>query len=148
VTSNNTNTTAKYRPSLTAAQIRYILKLAKLESPLTEESKSVIKTLSPFLAKIDNEAISPAYEYAERPSILESLGADSLNSPEFNKETNKAIINSLCYEQWKQQPESCSLEEIAAAQEHAYINDLMTPEEEESYESEIDKLADNIRKEI
>lgn len=78
----------KYRPSLTADQIEFILRLTKQfyidltgspELDLVEANQAfaVIATLTPFQAKIRNLAITPAYIPSDTPaktSTLESLG--------------------------------------------------------------------------
>lgn len=140
--------TAKYRPSLTISQIRHAIKLAKLESPISQESVNLVKTLAPFLTKIETESIEPAYVAEDKPSILDSLGAEDIFSTPSSRLESKVIYNKIAYAKYKESPESCTLEEIAAAQEHAYINDLMTPTEEAKYEAEINKLAESIRKEV
>ncbi len=117
---------SKYRPVLTAQQILHIITLAKEESPLSSLSIEVIGKLAPFQAKIENAGIVPAYTLAEpRASLLESIGGEiaSTNKP-------KEVYWEECYDKFfKHGAAKCSLDEIAAAQEHRYINELMSPEE-------------------
>ena len=123
-------TNTKYRPVLTATQIAHILTLAKSEVPMSSTSISILGSLSPFYAKIQNKAVEPAYETAPKASILESLGA--LPIPAVDKETYWAE----CYEKWSiAGPTALNLEEIAGANEHRYINGLMTAEEISDFEA-------------
>lgn len=125
--------TPKYRPTLTAVQIDKILWLAKTETPiLSKESMSLISTLAPFQAKIENSGIAPAYTAANKPSAtsMEGLGAAPLEAGSMSKED----YWDLCFTKFTLDPTVCSLVEIQAAQEHRYLNDLMTPEEEAKHE--------------
>ncbi len=142
----------KYRPSLTKEDIKHILYLAKCSlsptsSPSTPEgclerkdslSRSVIKSLAPFLAKIENDIISPAYvsDTSPKPSLLESLeGITPPLTPTLTGEAKRAY-GKTCYNKMISNIETCNLQEIAAAREHAYVNDFMSPEEEAEYEAE------------
>ena len=124
-----TKAATKYRPVLTSVQIIKILALAKTEIPyLTEESISLIGTLAPFLAKIENEGITAAYTMAP-PRVardsLEALGFTASVDVDLSKEE----YWELCYKKHAISPKDCSLQEINAAQEHRYLNGLMTAEE-------------------
>lgn len=123
---------AKYRPVLTATQITHILTLAKTEQPLTEQSLSIISTLSPFLAKIQNAGITPAYIPDSKPSVysLESLGGENHSLSPVPKE----VYWEECYKKYNLTPELCSINEIEAANEHMYLNELMSPEEAKLFE--------------
>tara|TARA_R110000851_G_scaffold39244_2_gene99949 strand:- start:119 stop:616 length:498 start_codon:yes stop_codon:yes gene_type:complete len=129
----------KYRPVLTATQIEFILTMAKLEHPISELSFSIIRTLAPFQAKIQNNSITPAYSTAvgtTKDNLMDSLGGteslESLDSSSpYNPSSpyNKQAYWEACYKKFTSDPIHCSLAEIEAAQEHAYINDLMTAAE-------------------
>lgn len=128
-------TKAKYRPVLTAPQILHILNLAKSEVPLSDISYSIISTLASFQAKIENNGINPAYTAKpQKVSTLESLGGVIPNSTD-GLEYTKEQYWASCYSKFCIDPISCSLEEISAATEHKYVNDLMTAEEIEVFES-------------
>lgn len=135
---NGPQATRKYRPVLTAGQITKILELAKLESPMSDISFSLISTLAPFKAKIENLSITAAYTASppKREQILSDLGGsgsgviDIIPSEHFSKEEYWA----KCYAKHCLQPASCSLEEIVAASEHKYLNGLMTESEVVSFE--------------
>tara|TARA_R110002153_G_scaffold69313_1_gene183377 strand:- start:811 stop:1251 length:441 start_codon:yes stop_codon:yes gene_type:complete len=140
----NTNTPAsKYRPVLTAAQIEHILTLAKLESPISATSFSVIATLSPFYAKIQNNAVTAAYSTAPAASSkfsVSGLGGTSPAQPDNTTSTAASGATAKedyweeCYNQWLITPTEMSLAGIEAAQEHRYLHGLMTPEEQASFE--------------
>lgn len=136
--SKSSSQVQKFRPVLTASQIAQILNLAKSEKPLTSASLSLISTLAPFMAKIENAGITAAYTLAEpKPDLLSSLGAVS-SAASSNNQSNlqtKEEIWEEAYHKYTSNPVSCSLQEIRDAKEHAYLNDLMTKEEEEAFES-------------
>jgi hypothetical protein len=126
----------KYRPSLTAEQVNHILALAKTESPISELSFSLISTLAPFQAKIQNAGIQASHVMANKPSVtsMEGLGAAPTSSVNPNDMTKEEYWE-VCYAMYKTNPANCNLTEIEAAQEHRYLNDLMTPEEEADHEN-------------
>lgn len=138
---------SKYRPVLKVSQIIHILKLAKSESPISSASISVIGTLAPFLAKIENDGIQAAYTIAPtipKQSTLESLGGDRLYDDskllsEISAEglaLTKEEIWEKAYVLYKTNPTFCSLDTIQAAREHMYLNELMSPEETTEFEKE------------
>ena len=129
----------KYRPSLTAAQIAHILALAKTESGgISETSFSLISTLAPFQAKIENDGITPAYTTQPakpKANSLESLGGlgDGTGKVYIAGYESKEDYWAACYGTFLDNPAGCNLDQINAAQEYRYLNDLMTPEEEAAY---------------
>jgi hypothetical protein len=145
---NAMNPAAKYRPVLTAVQIEQILYLAKSEQPLSSMSMSLISTLSPFQAKIQNAAMAPAYTVgASKPSeadVMQSLGvapADNrvvgnIHAPIDWSGMSKQEYWEACYNKFNASPVSCNLDEIAASQEHAYLNDLMSSAELAAFEAD------------
>lgn len=169
---NNTGTakqakqgTAKYRPSLSAENIRHILALAKTEKPaISAASMKVIAVLSPFLAKIENDALAASHTASYKPSMLELLGCtekQELEQPVHDKGAPKdypatrsydnesglhatilpehygdnAAYWQACYQKHLDWPESCTLQEIQAAQEHRYLAGLMTEAEMVAFEA-------------
>jgi len=127
---------AKYRPVLTATQIQKILALAKTEIPLSIESISIISTLAPFAAKIENAGIVAAYSTSPaKPKVgsLESLGGTA--SP-VDDTLSKEEYWELCHSKYNSQPENCSLAEIEGAQEYRYLNGLMSAEEAITFEEQ------------
>ena len=129
----------KYRPVLSAGAISHILALAKSESPITSASLEVISILAPFMAKIENDAISAAYEATPKQSLEEKLG---IGMPLPNKhETTMTLTKEeyweSCYAKYKNLPTECTLKEIQAAREHMYLHDLMSPQEIAEFEKDL-----------
>ena len=133
----------KYRPSITASQIRKLIHLARNEAPITDESIQIISVLSPFLAKIECGANKPAYSTAPKKAEANSLvalgGAEDIATNvirelSIDKNLPKTVLWEQCYIKYSSNPDSCSAHEIACSQEHRYLNDLMTPEEIAAFE--------------
>lgn len=144
----------KYRPQLTANQITHAVLLAKLDlacitSTTHELSLDLLATLSPFKAKIDNMAITPSYTPAPaKPSMASGLGmasssptAKPVNSTANTAHTTEGMTKE---QQWEHSyntlssnPANCTAEQVLQAKEHMYLNDLMSPEEEEAYEAQL-----------
>lgn len=129
---------AKYRPSLSAETIAHLVTLVKADltsfSPINKaESTQAIAVLAPFMAKIENAGIVPAYTVSNtRPTLAASLGMiseTSLASPE-----DKEVYWEQCYNKYVSDKMSCSYAEIQAAYEHMYLNDLLTPEQAALFE--------------
>jgi len=153
----------KYRPSLTAKQIQHIVSLAKREQPISNNSLSLLSVLSPFLAKIENAGIMPAYTLAptthSKASLassaftLSSLGLDSLDkvmeASKLSIAPNSELADSrpledaslskqeqweACFIKYVEDIDACTLPELQGAQEWRYLNDLMSPEEMAAFE--------------
>tara|TARA_R110000824_G_scaffold302949_1_gene490744 strand:+ start:608 stop:1027 length:420 start_codon:yes stop_codon:yes gene_type:complete len=126
----------KYRPVLTAEQIEHILTLAK-GSPMTDTNISLIGSLSPFFAKIQNKAVNAAYtttgNVASSKFSIESLGGTA--QPDSEATESKEDFWEICYNQWLITPLEMSLAGIEAANEYRYLHDLMTPEEQTAFET-------------
>lgn len=118
---------SKHRPVLTAAQISHIVLLCKLEDPLTEMSMSIISYLAPFLSKIENSGVSPAYDLVGRKPAHNSLAGLGVPTGENLLDgMSKEEIWAKSYAKYELDRAACSLAEIQAAREHMYLNDLMT----------------------
>jgi len=135
---NRAKPAQKFRPVLTAAQIEHILYLAKTEQPsITAASMSLISTLSPFQAKIANAGIQPAYTMAPvkpKAASIEGLGGDPFVNTKLMGQS-KEMYWADCYNKFSDNPALCNLDEIAAAKEHMYLNDLMSPAELAEFET-------------
>ena len=137
---NQATHAAKYRPSLTTAQIIKITNLAISENPITNESIQLIATLSPFLAKIENGALAAAYVPTPRTSSnsLEALGAGT-STVQGTLPTPTAPTKEqrweASYAQYLANPLSCNAITIMEAKEHMYLNDLMSTEEMAEFET-------------
>lgn len=123
----------RYRPVLSPEAILHILHLAKSEQPISPDSMAVIATLAPFQAKIENSGITPAYTTKPKEDLLSSLGGAAITSPADG--ADKLEYYAACFAKYEVNPTGCSLQEIAGATEHRYLNDLMSPEEEAVFES-------------
>ena len=135
----------KYRPSLTEQQLRYIVSLAKKEVPLTELSYSVIQVLDTYLYKLGNNSIVPSSSYVLKPvaNSLDSLGAHSstpgstpgANTLDPEAYPDKVAYWEACYTKYiTSGADSCNLTEITNAQEHRYLEGLMSEEEIAAFE--------------
>lgn len=130
----------KYRPVLTAIQIAKILELAKTETPISIESKSLIGSLSPFLAKIEAYSVQEAYTStrAAPANIPKAHHKEDYLGVDMSDITMYATREGFwehCYLKFVETPTLCTLDEIEGAQEHRYLNDLMTPEEIHHFEN-------------
>lgn len=137
----------KYRPVLTKEQIDHILSLAKREIPISDLSVSLIASLAPFTAKIESNAVLPAYTEKPRVSLAESLGFttsatfhdDMIGVPEYTappgKQFTKEEFWAASYAKYLIDPASCTMAEIDGAHEHMYLNELMTPEQLAEFEN-------------
>lgn len=141
--SQNTQLTPKYRPSLTLEQLNHIVSLAKTEQPaISTTSITLLGALVPFIAKIECKTKAPAYSLAPpAPSTLESLGAPAptpaLESIPAGLAVSKEEYWEACYTKHLATPSTCTLEEILAAKEHKYLNDLMEPAELAEFEASL-----------
>jgi len=122
----------KYRPSLTLAQLTHISNLCKQQQPLTQMDAEIIGIIAPFMAKVVNGAVAPAYQVAPRISIEEQLG--------MKPDTLAITFAARKYEAYQRSEidrASCSLDDLELAQLYRYENDLMSVEEEEAYTSKL-----------
>lgn len=137
--------TKKYRPSLTMTQIATILNLAKSQSPISPEALSIIATLAPFYTKVEVGSVAPAYiaKPAHSPiSLLASLGGDSstcTNESITNLSSSNAHYWEQCYNKLLEANNNPDIvltnEELNAADEYKYLNNLMTSEELINFEN-------------
>ena len=126
----------KYRPVLTAEQIEHIIYLAKNEQPLSSKSIGVISKLAPFLTKIQNAGITPAYTTNDKPALYEQLGASTSENTGASK--SKEEYWEECYnKKLTEGAQALSIKELEAAKEWEYLNNLMTPEEKIDFENNL-----------
>lgn len=129
-------TQSKYRPVLTSQQISHILTLCKRD--MSEESISVISTLSVFEHKIRNTAISPAYTEKPKISLAESLGLeiDPLKA-ESTKAASRELRKAALYHVWNTDEslrKEMTVNDLILVKEYRYENNLMETQEELEYE--------------
>lgn len=139
----------KYRPVLTSQQITHILTLCKRD--MTEESISVISTLSVFEHKIRNVSVTPAYTEKPKITLTESLGfshspVDDLPDIKVGRAARESRKATL-YKVWSENPdmrESMDIQDILLIKEYRYENNLMNPEEESKYEAGLFRMQNTV----
>ena len=130
---------ARFRPPLSDKHLEHLILLCKRDLVATEEQESfdlsaeLVAKLCAFKAKIDNKGIAAAYTLApDKPTMIEELGGlKDFTSP---TKVSKEEYWELCYTKFLNDSIQCSLNELQAAKEHMYLNDLMSPEEVTEYE--------------
>lgn len=120
-----------FRPYLTQDEISHIISLTQrdISNPL---SLSIYKKCKALTIKISEQIVAPAYTI-KRTSLEESLG--------FSEELaqNVGALVEEMYKIWCDPPKraTLTLSELLLVAEYRYTNDLMTPEEEEAYETNL-----------
>ena len=124
--------TPKYRPSLAPEEVTYLTSILRKEFIETDSSLAVtlLQKFSVLETKIANNAIIPSHTEKPKVSLIEQLGGKQPSMQDTKEEYWAA-----CYAKYKLDRDSCSLQEINAAKEHMYLNDLMSPEEIEAFEN-------------
>lgn len=156
MSTNNNQLEQKYRPSLSGLQIAVILDTFRSLPIKSAEHISIMRTLSPFLAKIECGAIVPSHTAQRDPAkvdLLSAIGAslDHSSSREVAMELRgypTVDIPTITKEQWWHQcyeyyilhltdpaGKPITPEQLHAAKEHMYLNDLMTAQEVSEFES-------------
>ena len=149
MTARNSSKEAKYRPVLTASQITYLLEIAKNSIAISygddSDALSIITTLAPFKAKIDNGATNPAYitksVLPKQVISIADLGGTTDSETYIERLSPTACATSkgerwaLAHAKFCISPAACTLEEIKGAKEHMYLNDLMSAEEMQAFEA-------------
>jgi len=118
-----------YRPYFSQEELTEVTRCVSVSSTNTR----LIGYLRLFLAKIENEQVS--VQYTNAPSIEEKLGLE--DSPPMK--TDLRALRLQAYNKWLSSPASCSILEHTRAQMYRYENDLMSPEEETSYEQKLER---------
>lgn len=129
--------TAKYRPSLSGAQINTITAVLQA-APASPEVVAALKTMLPFKIKVEAGLMQAGYYTAPEGSTPSGSVAgtlaetDSTTSP-----ANKEDYWAQCYSKYKQANYCKDLtdEELNAAGEHMYISDLFTHDEDEAFDN-------------
>ena len=114
----------KYRPYFTAPELSEII--ASLKENPTPNRLAISRYLESFNLKITHGVISPSHTL--EPSIEQKLGFAS--EPTFGEMTDEKLFNI-----WKSNPTLLNALEIAKVLDYRYRTNLMTPEEEKTYES-------------
>jgi len=135
---NSINTGAKYRPVLKRAQLAKIVASLKADPEPDVDTYSSLAYLVPFIAKIDMKGMKAIYNMApEKPSLLESLGAGAGTGSAMLQQSNadRERYWEECYNKYITDPSNCTHRQLDAAQEHMYINELMTEQQLQLFES-------------
>jgi len=121
----------KYRPYLSESNIRHILSLSKADTPLSLQSKELIRIFAPLLSKIENEATVAAYVSNPRPSLMDRLSDTDESTAEGGVRAASLIeLRRAAYNKWFDAPEECTIQELEHAYEYRVANNLLTPEEQ------------------
>lgn len=125
------NTVSKYRPSLTQEQIVHLISLCRKDS--SDESLRIIGLLAQFEFKIKQGAIVQSHAVDVKQGLAVDLG---FADPAIHMQGGARSAN-LILELWNSNPAQLSVLELQRVRSYRYENDLMTPEEQLSYENEI-----------
>lgn len=121
----------KFRPSLSADQISYILSV--FEHPETVHTNSTlfnttIKALRVFDLKARHGIVTPSHVSTGRATLVDSLGfTDSQAGDNISIEALVKIYDVT--------PQVLTQSQVDRVNLHRYTNDLMSPTEESEYES-------------
>lgn len=130
----------KHRPTLTREQIVRIIELARTPT-ISDLDLQLISSLVPYLSKIDNATVVPAYNTTSRASVLEQLGGPISQISHVTQESKEEYW-STCYTKYAAHPEVCTVLEIQAAKEHMYLHNLMNEQEVAEFEQQADQVLD------
>lgn len=116
----------KYRPSLTAQEIQYIID--RCDSDQRDETTGMSVALSSklqiFALKMKLGLTTSAYVAAPKQSMEEKLGLE-----------DGPAKRLAAYSKYSKLPSLCTPQEVALAQTYQYENNMMTPEQENEYEN-------------
>ncbi len=124
-----------YRPYFTLPELQEIITC--LKSHPTPARLSLVRKLGFFIAKIENEAVSPQYIPNPRPTLAQKLGFEE------SKPENAEVIGEAAYQKHLSDPAKCTPKEIAASMEYMYVHGLMNPKQESEYESSLISMKGN-----
>lgn len=119
---------AKYRPSLSSMEIKYILDLCQSDQRAETEkiSTALASKLRVFSLKMQLGIVSASHTAAPVTTLEERLGLESMTP---------ADRRSAAYSKYKLNPDYCSADELKLAQTYRYEHGLMSPEEESEFEN-------------
>lgn len=122
----NNTVSAKFRPSLSSAQIQYLLTVLQTSKPCNER-EDIVKQLHKFHLKAVHGIVSPSHVSTSRASLTTMLGFEE---PEHGAEAIDWLLDIHA-----KTPNILSKAQLTRVQHHRYVNDMMTPEEEATYEA-------------
>lgn len=120
-------TKKNYRPCFTVEELTEVTRCISVSSTNTK----LIGYLRQFLSKIENEQVSA--QYTTKPTLVEKLDLEPSAKIDLVEQRKQA------YNKWLVNPTKCSIQEHARAQMYRYENDLMSAEEESSYEQKLER---------
>lgn len=124
------NSKQKVRPVLTVSQLQLVTAWAKEKaSPENPEAQQLYSYLLMFGMKFTAGIVKPVYT-TKKQSVEESLGLDSFQTKH---------PREVAFDKWTLHPELCNAQDMILVQEHRFLNDLMTPEEEATYTEGLQK---------
>lgn len=141
MTSNSNNNTigssAKFRPAFTKQEIAYLLDLCRKDTreATATMASNIAARLRIFSLKADLGIVSPAFNSTERQSVEDRLGFDIGNSDGTSSGDSPTAKRLTAFNKWQINAALCTEKELKLAMTHRYDNGLMTPEEENEYES-------------
>lgn len=133
-------TTKRYRPSLSLDSLKHILYLSALDQANKSEidrkaNRTLQQALTPFIAKIEVGAMGPAYnvnnDYGK--SIENKLGLDQNSAHIISQIHSDKIYWKQCYDKLMAGKDLTEAE-LAAADEHRYLEGMMDSKEEKEHE--------------
>ena len=114
----------KYRPSLTIGEIQFVL--SSINWSDNPEHSQLLRKLEVFTLKATHGITQASHVVVGKQSIESKLG--------FEADTTAEKL----LEHWKINPSRLSKTQLAVVNQHRYLNDMMTPEEEANYESQLE----------
>lgn len=119
--------TNKFRPSLSQAEILYLIDLCHSDTreATAKLSVSILGKLKVLTYKISEGIARPAFSATERQSMEEKLF------------TSPADRRSAAHSKYLINPNLCTPEELEMVKLYRYENNLMTQEEETDYEESL-----------
>ena len=117
---------SKYRPTLTAQEIAYIIERCDSDSRDETAGLSIAlgSKLKIFAMKMQLGIVASAYTAAPKQSLTDKLGFASPDAKRL-----------AAFEKYSKLPSICTPQEIALAQTYRYENNMMTTQEESDYEN-------------
>ena len=122
------NPAIKFRPTLSAPEIEYLLNLLSKQTDPT--AAEITTTLNKFYLKAKHGIIGASHVSTSRPSLESSLGF----APDPSIENLLEIYNS--------NQRLLNPTQLQKVQNHRYMNDLMSPDEEYQYEQSTSPTKD------
>ena len=121
--------TKKYRPYFTAAELQEIS--AALKQSPTPSRLNIAQYLEKFILEINHGVRESSYTMNPRPTLADELGFTEPTTRD--KEPSAELIAYRFMVEHGNN--ACTPKQLKDALSYAYLNDLMTPEQEAAYEN-------------